>query len=152
MSTPEDIKIVIRPSANADSSAMAPLYLQYPGQHAPQRAYMEIDPEARRVSWDVTGEVGNAIPVRVYHRTVRRYAVTPYLLHEQIADLTERLRPQIERVIDGLTVDWDGNNYVGRLSQDAQDAEGEIQAALHDAEFDTDTDLSRCIIDESEED
>jgi hypothetical protein len=33
----------------------------------------------------------------------------------------------IDRIIAGHTVEWDGSNFVGRLTEDARDACDEIQ-------------------------
>ena len=116
-----------------DLDARAPLYHRYAGQVNPQPAYLEIDTEARAVSWESNPEIGNGVPSRVWHNIVQRCPCSAELSAAQIETLSEELRPLIERVCDGVAVEWDGSNYVGRPDDDAEQALAEIQARL-DAE------------------
>jgi hypothetical protein len=35
-----------------------------------------------------------------------------------------------QRIVDGSEVEWDGNNYLGRLNEDAREAEEELEKLL----------------------
>ena len=37
-----------------------------------------------------------------------------------------------QRIVDGSEVEWDGNNFVGRLNEDAREAEEELEQLLED--------------------
>lgn len=44
--------------------------------------------------------------------------------------IISELKPQLKRVFDGLSVNWDGRNHVGSLSVDAKTASEQIQNEL----------------------
>ena len=47
-----------------------------------------------------------------------------------IEQLAEKLAPLLDRVRAGHSVEWNGSNNVGRLTDDAQEASEEIDAIL----------------------
>ncbi|MDQ7794167.1 MAG: helix-turn-helix domain-containing protein [bacterium] len=103
---------------------LAPLYRRYPGQTKPQPAYIEIDPSTWTVTATHDGEIGGAVPMAVWHGLYRRIPVDPYLRGRVVADMLEdpELQTLIGRICAGHSIEWDGNNRVGRLSEDAQQA------------------------------
>ncbi len=66
-------------------------------------------------------------PARVHHRRTLRWAI-PVLTAESANELLDELAPLAARVLAGADVEWDGNNHVGVLDADAQDAADEIAA------------------------
>ena len=51
---------------------------------------------------------------------LRRYALpSPYLTQEAVEWLMGKITNEAEQVCDGFEVVWDGNNHVGRLTEDA---------------------------------
>lgn len=54
---------------------------------------------------------------------------------DAIANLVEAIKPLLERVAAGHTVEWDGSNMVGRLSDDALEASEEIDQAIADCDW-----------------
>lgn len=68
----------------------------------------------------------------VHHRRDLQYGVTlsqgAAVLPSKNAllDLAEKLQPLVDRVHAGHEVDWNGSNMVGKLNEDAQEAEEEI--------------------------
>lgn len=89
------------------SGALYPLYCRYPGQTAPQPAYVELDTETGELSADYDGEIGPAVPAAVYEGRVRRYQV-PKPDAWRLADiesLLAEIAPLAERVIDAGTED-----------------------------------------------
>jgi hypothetical protein len=110
------------------------LYHRYPGQTNPQPTHIEIDPETRTLSADWNAEIGNAVPARVWHGLVRRYALpSPYLSQAAIKRIMEDIAPLAVRVCDGFASRWDGHNTVGVLNEDAMDAEEAIERILDNA-------------------
>ncbi len=117
-----------------DIDARAPLYDRYPREVNPQDAYLWIDLEADTAGWSTNGEIGNAVPVAVWHGVTRRVPCSNTLTGQQIAELTEELRPLIERVCAGGDSEWDGQNWVGAQDDASTDAEADIRRILSETE------------------
>jgi hypothetical protein len=111
-----------------------PLYQMYPQQCNPQGAYIYLDPEDSELSADWSGEVGNSIPESVFHGILRRYPVSPYLSASEINKLMEELKPLALRVCEGYEKVWNGNNHVGSLTDDASEADEEMERLCRDEE------------------
>lgn len=111
--------------------AEVPLYKVYQNQNKPQPAFVELD-ENGNVSADIDYEIGGAVPVRVAHNRTLRWGVSPYAQGDSLADLleSERVRELFERVHNGHSVEWNGRNMVGRLTEDAEAAALELEAIL----------------------
>lgn len=109
----------------------APLYCVYPRQTKPQPAYVELN-EDGEVSADYNGEIGNAVPMAVWHRRTLRFDVSPRVGGDDLADFLESdaVVALLERIHAGHTVEWDGNNFVGRLTEDAERAAETLTEAL----------------------
>lgn len=74
----------------------APLYQQYDGQTGPQPAYLELTEDGRvRVDW--SGEIGNAVPIRVYDGRDTRWTVPASLSVAGIDALIDEIAPMLER-------------------------------------------------------
>jgi len=82
---------------------------------------------------------GDATPIEVYHGRVLHYTVASaysgsvVIARDTLAeDLREggQLTALLERVHAGLSVEWNGNNHVGRLTADAEDAAEDMNALL----------------------
>lgn len=110
----------------------APVLCIYPGQTSPQPAYVELDIENDSLTWDYNGEIGNAVPAAVWHGIRRRYSIPSETKGVALATLLEDVafRTLLERVLAGAETKWDGNNHVARLTQDAGDAEEEIERLI----------------------
>jgi hypothetical protein len=106
----------------------APLYHKYPRQFYPQGAYIEIDCKNDSVTADYNGEIGNAIPFSVYHGHDRRYGISPSISGNALAELmnSEEFKNLCQRIVDGYSSEWNGNNHVAVLDEDAQEAEEEL--------------------------
>ena len=109
------------------------LYHKYPTQLQPQPTYIELDPEAETLRADWDSEIGNAVPVAVWHGRICRYTLpSAYLRAEAIAWFMDEIAPYAQRVCDGYSGRWDGSNYVGELDDDAREAEEVIYRILDD--------------------
>ena len=71
----------------------------------------------------------NAVPARVWHGIVRRWACADLKEHAQERFLSEHAAT-FARVFIGVTVEWDGNNHVGRAEESAVAAIQKIEDAL----------------------
>src|SRR4051812_34949338 len=95
-----------------------------------EKALLRIeDGYARIVSRSYYG--GDGVPVKEWHGEVLTFPLASNLhgdvaldIARLTADLEEggALAVLIDRITAGHTVEWDGNNFVGRLTRDAQDA------------------------------
>lgn len=103
----------------------------YPRQLRPQNSYFELDTETGEVYATYDPEVGNAIPFRVYNGIDRRYGFASELKMKDVNALAKKLLPLWQRVVDGTSVEWDGNNNVAVLNPDAYNAEIEIRELIY---------------------
>lgn len=113
----------------AADAKKAPLFHQYRSELQPQPAYIEID-EDGNVSVDYSGETGSGVPMRVWNRRDLRISVPGNVQGRALhALITKYGAAAIERLHAGHSVEWDGSNYVGRLTQDASEAFEELERA-----------------------
>lgn len=104
----------------------APLYHHYDREINAQPAYLELD-EDGTVCVDYSGEIGNAITSDVWHGRTLRYPVNPALSQSGIDRLIDAAMPLLERVYAGHDVEWDGSNFVGRMTDDAAAASEKLE-------------------------
>lgn len=135
--TTPDGNLIDLPDLAELSERAAPVFHQYPGQTKPQPAYLELDGGGElSVSWNA--EIGNAVPMSVWHRRDLRWEIPNTLRGSAIAEFLERddIQALLSRVFDGHHIEWDGRNNVGILTPDAERATEElaqfIEANLHD--------------------
>lgn len=107
----------------------AELHHHYDGQTEPQPAYIELDLRAGTLLATFDAEIGGAVPFSVYHGFERRYGI-PSLTAEAANRVMEELAPLANRILADWDEEWDGNNMVARLGEDAQAAEEEIEKKL----------------------
>ena len=112
------------------------LYHRYSGQTAEQPVYVELNCETGQLSADWNAEIGNAVPIAVWHGRTQRWSI-PALVKTAANALLEAIAPLAQRVCDGYESQWDGSNHVGRYTDDARSAIDEIaylcQASAEDA-------------------
>lgn len=109
----------------------------YPGQFQTQASFFELTEGSNLILPEWNGEIGNAVPFSVYHGRDRRYHFSPQLKLAAVNRLGRTILPLLERVRAGISVDWDGNNYVAVLSEDAISAENEVRRIIEAAEEDS---------------
>lgn len=112
----------------------AELFRQYANENEPQGVYIELDTQAGTLCADWDGEIGGAIPFSVYHGLARRYSI-PLLTASAANRVMQEIAPFAERIVAGTTAEWDGNNTVAVLDEDAQAAEKELEAHLGTPEY-----------------
>ncbi len=108
-----------------------PLFAHYDGQLQPQPAFLSLDIRTGEVDAGFSGEI-SGVPSDVWHGLVRRYTVPAGVLSYKLEALLSDpdLLALLNRVLAGSETVWDGSNYVGRLTDDAKDAEDEIERYL----------------------
>ncbi|MEU7480570.1 hypothetical protein AB0A63_31645 [Lentzea sp. NPDC042327] len=124
--TTDALTVTIR---NLDETNPTVLYRHYQGELYVQSCHLELDLRDGELSADYDGEIGNAIPMSVHHGIVRRWGI-PCVTAKSANELMRDIAPLAQRVLDGATIEWDGNNNVGVLTDDAADAEEEIIGRL----------------------
>ena len=116
---------------NLDESD-APLYKRYPRQNKPQPAYVSLEADGT-VRADYNGEIGNAVPMDVWHnRTIRTPVPCEVRADALKAYLLGEGRAHLATMYAGHTVRWDGNNRVGELDEAAMNARAALEAGLKD--------------------
>lgn len=109
---------------------IAPLYNRYSRQTNPQPAYVYLT-EDGDVGADYSGEIGNSVPMAVWNNRTLHWGVKSDINGNLLADFLENeARPLLEKVHEGHEVDWDGNNHVGLLSDEAKIAAEQLQDML----------------------
>lgn len=101
------------------------LFAHYDGQTAPQTAYIALDLRDGRMWADYSAELGNAVPMSVWHGVVRRWPMPPFLT-ATANRIMDAIAEDAQRVLNGATVGWDGSNTTGRLDDAATDANENI--------------------------
>ena len=104
----------------------------------PMEVYLEFDPQEGALSIDMRHTI-DGTPMRAWHGIVRRYPVPARV---NAVDLAEDINAGVcDHLLDairgGHTVEWDGSNHIGRLTQAAQDAELGLCALLEEYEDDS---------------
>lgn len=107
----------------------------YPGQSAPQKVFIELDPIAGTVQMDYNPETGNSVPADVFHRLRLRYELSAVPTVETANELMEDLLPQLQKVAEGHSEVYNGQKYVGALTEEAEALSKEIEYDLYQYDF-----------------
>ncbi len=105
------------------------LYRRFDGQSEAQDAYIALDLDNASLCASYNSEVGNAIPSEVRYGFERRYNI-PILTGDAANRAMQKIRPMAERIVADWEREWNGNNHVAVLGEDAQAAEEEIEELL----------------------
>lgn len=99
------------------------------------KIYLRFDPKAEEVTFRSDHPAINMTPEGEYHGRIRTYSA---FVERGIVDarsVTEFLESDeaqalLRRIADGFSIEWNGSNRVGRLSDDAKTAEKHLRALL----------------------
>jgi transcriptional regulator with XRE-family HTH domain len=105
------------------------LYRHYDGETETQPAYIELDLKSGKLYADYDSEVGGAVPFSVHHGFDRRWGI-PVLTGDAANRVMHEIAPLADRILADWEEEWDGNNMVAVLGEDAQAAEEEIEKRL----------------------
>ncbi|WP_194838894.1 hypothetical protein [Nocardia sp. XZ_19_369] len=120
-----------------DTATPTTLYCRYSTEQAPQPCHVSLDLESGNLTADYNSEPGSALPESVYHQRTLWWSI-PCLTADGANELLDALAPLAARVLAGASVEWNGNNNVGRFDADADAAQAEIAAAcsgIGDADY-----------------
>jgi len=106
----------------ADPRDPVPLYCKYQNECQPQPAYITLNPESRTIDADYNGEIGNGIPCSVFNGKAYRWKIPADLPAASVLSFIDEHSAFFDAVCDGYAEVYDGNNYVGRLNDEAQRA------------------------------
>lgn len=105
------------------------LHCHYDGQSEPQGVYIELGLRDGTLLADYDSEVGSGHPFSVHYGFDRRYGI-PVLTADAANRVMREIGPLAARILADWDEEWDGNNMVARLGEDAAAAEEEIEALL----------------------
>lgn len=91
----------------------------------PQAVFVELNCDSRILSAEVDGDIGG-MPIRVWEQRRLRWSIRP-MSAAAANDLLANIKPLAERIVDGYELEWDGTDYVGAHSDDAQEAREAIE-------------------------
>lgn len=106
------------------------LYCQYPSEISPQPVFIELDLETGKLHADYSPEIGNSVPMRVWHGVAIRWMLPAPLTAAAANRILERIAPRAEQILTGATVEWDGSNFVGNLTPAAAEVIEAIYAEI----------------------
>lgn len=103
------------------------LHCLYNSQITSQPCFIDLDLETGNVSAGYNPEIGgNSFPTAVFNGIWRRYAI-PCMTGGSANNLMEELVPLLQTVLDGSIVVHNGQNWVGRLTEEAKTSEYQIE-------------------------
>lgn len=114
------------------------LFCWYGGQSEPQACHLNLDLEDGELFCDYNGNIGSGVSAAVYHRRILTIGI-PTLTGEAANELMAEVAPIAQRVLDGASIEWNGNNNVGQLSDEAQAAFEELTRVVEDFTSDAPT-------------
>lgn len=114
-----------------NSTDKFPVYSHYAGQILPQPAFISLDCRTGEVSADYSGEIGNAVPSTVWHGLELRFTINSMATADDITTMIEDNMSRFQAIVDGFEDVWNGNNWVGRFTDEAQRHIDELQEPGH---------------------
>lgn len=114
--------------AESSFDGIAPVYEKYDREFQAQPAYIRMDEDGEIDAW-VNGEIGNAVPASIWNGRTLTWRVPSDVRGDALLAFVKEHQGLFERVYLGHEVDFDGNNHVGKLDEDAQEASEEIEQA-----------------------
>lgn len=119
------------------------LFHKYPNESEEQPCVLSLDLTDGSLTAHYAPEIGNAKPMDVHLGHIIWVRI-PCLTATAANKLLDDVSPYARRVLAGSSIKWDGNNLVGRQTDDAEDALDEITALCDEVNFDQ-SDLVRWI-------
>lgn len=103
-------------------------------------AHIDYNPGTGEYDYNETPEWENGIPFSVYHRREIRFDLPSgrqYIEEEILEWFNGEFGSDVEKLRDGYTVEWDGNNHVGDWED--EEAAGDIRFAIDEKLRDAET-------------
>jgi hypothetical protein len=95
----------------------AALFSIYPNQDAPQACFIALNLSTGRMSAQTNPEIGNAVPLDVWHGIERRYGLPGPMLASAANALMEDIASPAQIILTHAEVAWDGSNNVVRTHE-----------------------------------
>jgi hypothetical protein len=108
-----------------DGGDVSVLYCHYLGQTEPQPCFIALDLEDGELWADYDANIGNGVPMAVFHGRTLRYPIS-HLTANAANDLLDEAAPLAQEIIDGASIEWDGENHVGVLAEGASRAHEDL--------------------------
>jgi len=89
----------------------------YPNETKPQACFIALDLRTGRMSAQTNPEIGNAVPMDVWHGLVRRYYLPGPPLAKAANALMQDIADHAQAILDHAEVIWDGSNNVVRTHE-----------------------------------
>jgi len=113
-----------------------PLYLHYSGQHEPQPAFVQIHKDGE-VEFGVEHNI-NGVSEAVFNGRIARIDdVDQYLTLNGIDKLHKEIRPLLEEIAAGHSIEWNGQNHVGRFTEEADEARERLMKRLWETDWES---------------
>jgi hypothetical protein len=107
----------------------------YPGQHWPQKRFFAMRAGEERVFVAVNGEIGNAVPARVFHRLEIRWTIPANFTRADIMAFYKNHKRDFKAIHDGFYTGYINGNESGGLTVEAEEANLRIESDLMDLPF-----------------
>ena len=106
------------------------LYSHRRGEIEAQDCYVWIECEERRMGAEANESSG--VPEDVWHGHTQRFGLPGPVRGSVVDELLDRIESLAERICDGYTRTYDGNNYVAKFDDDAREALKEVESECAD--------------------
>lgn len=103
-------------------------FCQYPSQYDPQRSYVGFNCSTNELYSSYSSEIGNSTSMDCFHNKEFRWWISPWMKLSAINSLLEEIEPLAQKVQDGYSEEYNGNNYVGVLSEEAEEYTRKIES------------------------
>ena len=112
----------------------ATLYVQLPGQNSPQPAFVQIHKDGE-VEFGVEHNI-NGVSEAVFHNRIVRFDdIDQHLSLKGIDKLHKEIRPLLEEIAAGHSIEWNGSNHVGRFTEEADEARERLMKRLSETNW-----------------
>ena len=100
---------------------------------------MELECGSARLHSTYSSEIGRgSTSSDCWHGRSIRWLISPWLRVRAINYLLEELELLAQRVVDGYDEEWDGSNWVGTYTDDAESAKHQIESICEQSGIDVD--------------
>lgn len=112
----------VTPITDNLENVVAPVYCQYDGQHQPQSAYIMLDCITGKLTADYNSNIGWSCSQQEWDKIALTWSIPYNTLGESLIELfeDEDFLADMQSILDGFEEKWNGSNYVGSFSDEAQ--------------------------------
>lgn len=113
-----------------DSTNSLPLYTQYPGELAPQDAFITLDLRNGEIDADYTSGTGNGVPIDVWNSVVIRFLIDPCITDDSILRVINAFKDELEAFYNesDAEINFNGNEVGIPLDGDTETWQDKIRS------------------------